>query len=444
MAETLTRCATCPGKTNVVPGGGPAPSRVFFVGEEPGETENRKKRAFCGKAGHELDGLYLNECARLPRASVYVTNAVKCRLASNRTPTLHETLTCAAHHLPAELQACKPDLVVLMGATACKLSDPPVDLDAQHGIPFVGRVLDWQGWIIPTYHPARGLHQTTWMTALIEDFTAIRQFLDDTFVWPVDEYPDAEFELLVGDEVAGVLRRAGRSTWAGVDTESDGRRPYSVQFAYESASGYMVMADDQVGLNALRKWLPSQTIAFHHALADLPVLRELEVWTDGTPYECTMQMAYQCGLPQGLKPLAYRLLGVRMQSFDDLVGPPSREAVLEWLTGVLLGLKEVREQRVSPIKKVVSHHEVPHPLAASVRRLFKHTDKPEGDYSPWEAWTNVREKFPEEAAEVEDEHGGMPRRGLSQVALDEVVQYGCRDANVTLRVREKLHDRQLT
>lgn len=427
----------------MVPGEGPASSRLFFVGEEPGEAENRKKRPFCGKAGREFNGLYLNDCARLKRREVYVTNAVKCHLPSNRTPTVEEIMSCARHHLPAELDRVKPEVVVLMGASACKLCSQQVDLDAQHGIPFTGGVLDWRGWIIPTYHPARGLHQTTWMTSLIEDFTAIRQFLDNTFTWPVDEYPDAEFKLLKGDEVSQVLRRAGSGIWAGVDTESDDHRPYSAQFAYEPSSGYMVMADDRTGLNAVAKWLVGRRVAFHHALADLPVLRDLNVWPEGTPYEDTMQMAYQCGnLPQGLKPLAYRLLGVEMQSFDDLVGPASYDAVLDWLSEVLLDLVDVRQRRVSPVKKIASYRDIPHPLASHIRRLFRHTGKPDSDYSPWEAWSNVGEKLPEEVDEVETAHGGMPRRGLSRVPLAKVVGYGCRDANVTLRVREKLHERQ--
>lgn len=112
--------------TQTVFGRGPAAARLMLVGEQPGDKEDVAGRPFVGPAGRLLDKA-LGE-AEIERTPVYVTNAVKHFkfVASERgqrrihkTPSRTEVVACRPW-LFAELQTVKPQVVVLLGATAAK------------------------------------------------------------------------------------------------------------------------------------------------------------------------------------------------------------------------------------------------------------------------------------------------------------------------------------
>ena len=99
-------------------------ARVVFVGEQPGDKEDRAGRPFVGPAGRELDrGL---DEAGIDRSEAYVTNVVKhfkFELRGNRrlhkTPKRFEIDACRPW-LDEELALLRPEAVVLLGATAGK------------------------------------------------------------------------------------------------------------------------------------------------------------------------------------------------------------------------------------------------------------------------------------------------------------------------------------
>jgi DNA polymerase len=64
-----------PGATRAVLGEGPIGAAVAFVGEQPGDLEDRQGRPFVGPAGQLLDRAMAE--AGLDRQQVYLTNAVK-------------------------------------------------------------------------------------------------------------------------------------------------------------------------------------------------------------------------------------------------------------------------------------------------------------------------------------------------------------------------------
>jgi uracil-DNA glycosylase family 4 len=65
--------------TQTVFGEGPETARVVFVGEQPGDQEDRKGEPFVGPAGKLLDRALGD--AGIDRRDAYVTNAVKHFLA---------------------------------------------------------------------------------------------------------------------------------------------------------------------------------------------------------------------------------------------------------------------------------------------------------------------------------------------------------------------------
>jgi DNA polymerase len=84
QAKACTACRLAEGRTQVVFGEGNPNAHLMFVGEGPGEEEDKTGRPFVGKAGQLLDRIL--QAAGIPRESVYITNIVMCRPPENRAP----------------------------------------------------------------------------------------------------------------------------------------------------------------------------------------------------------------------------------------------------------------------------------------------------------------------------------------------------------------------
>ena len=134
--------------TQVVFGAGPRTARVMFVGEQPGDQEDRAGAPFVGPAGALLDKALAD--AGIPRDEVYVTNAVKHfkweprgKRRIHKKPRMSEIKACRPW-LEAEIRAVQPVVVVCLGATAAQavlvqrigepaLCEPAAQRLARHG-----------------------------------------------------------------------------------------------------------------------------------------------------------------------------------------------------------------------------------------------------------------------------------------------------------------------
>lgn len=110
--------------TQTVFGEGPSRAATMMIGEQPGDQEDKHGEPFVGPAGRLLDRAL--EQSGIDRASVYLTNAVKHFKFSregkrriHQKPGRTEMVACRPWLL-AELGAIRPDLVVLLGATAAQ------------------------------------------------------------------------------------------------------------------------------------------------------------------------------------------------------------------------------------------------------------------------------------------------------------------------------------
>src|SRR3954466_3072453 len=110
--------------TQTVFGEGPRKARVMLVGEMPGDREDREGHPFVGPAGRELDEAL--DDAGIDRGELYVTNVVKHFKFEERgkrrilqTPKRWEVQACMPW-LRSELAAVRPEVLVLLGATAGK------------------------------------------------------------------------------------------------------------------------------------------------------------------------------------------------------------------------------------------------------------------------------------------------------------------------------------
>ena len=123
-AEGCTRCPLYKNATQTVFGEGPAYAPVVFVGEQPGDQEDLQGRPFVGPAGQLFDRALAE--ARIDRARVYVTNAVKHfkfeprgKRRIHKKPNNDEIEICR-WWLDSELHLIKPRLTVALGATAAR------------------------------------------------------------------------------------------------------------------------------------------------------------------------------------------------------------------------------------------------------------------------------------------------------------------------------------
>lgn len=123
-ARACHGCGLYRDATQVVFGAGPATAAMMLVGEQPGDREDLAGSPFVGPAGRLLDKAV--ESAGIERDQVYLTNAVKhfkfSRAAGQKrrihqTPTRTEVVACRPWLL-AELDAVRPDVLVLLGSTA--------------------------------------------------------------------------------------------------------------------------------------------------------------------------------------------------------------------------------------------------------------------------------------------------------------------------------------
>ena len=127
-----------PGAKRAVLGEGPIGAAIAFVGEQPGDQEDRQGRPFVGPAGQLLDRA-MSE-AGIDRRRVYVTNAVKhFKFEQRGKRRIHQKPTAGEvkHYrwwLDQELKLVHPRLVVALGATAVlALAGKPLPIARHRG-----------------------------------------------------------------------------------------------------------------------------------------------------------------------------------------------------------------------------------------------------------------------------------------------------------------------
>jgi len=110
--------------TQTVFGEGAAKAEAMFVGEQPGDQEDKAGRPFVGPAGRVFDDAL--EAAGIDRSTTYVTNAVKhFKWQARGKRRIHQKpnwaeMTACRPWLEAELAVVKPRVLVLLGATAAQ------------------------------------------------------------------------------------------------------------------------------------------------------------------------------------------------------------------------------------------------------------------------------------------------------------------------------------
>ena len=186
-AAGCTACDLWARATQTVFGEGPAHAPMFLLGEQPGDREDIEGHPFVGPAG-ELLGRALDD-AGIRREDAFVSNVVKHfkwkpqgKRRLHERPNASEIRACRPW-LDLELELVRPDVLVLLGATAANaVLGPRFRLTEQRGT-----LLDADGGTGPqriaTFHPSAVLRardaeaRRTTYESLVADLSVARQRL---------------------------------------------------------------------------------------------------------------------------------------------------------------------------------------------------------------------------------------------------------------------------
>ena len=405
---------------------------VMLVGQNPGFYETNEGRPFIGAAGQYLDSLLFQ--ANIPRDEVAITNLVKCLTPGNRQPSPVEIKACSKW-LDLEVDAVDPYIIVAMGKPATEhfLGPDCGSMELLNGkpIPLNGRV------ILPMYHPAAALHDTSKLRQCGEAFQTLQGLISGS-TWRAyhvkDEYPDPDYRVADTPQLLKKMRDEARDSGEfGLDTEQCRGKPWSYQVsAYPGAGWFVPIPESHSGRIDFTSW--PATALVHNYLYDIQFIKLRD---DG--FSDSMTLAYLTGQPQGLKELGRRLLGVPMKDYKETVRPGQQAMSLDYLTRTLKRewpdpptLEETKWDNKKG--EIVTRQKKPWHISRKVSKMLNDlASNPSVDL--WDRWKSIPA---EERAIVESVLGAMPESSLADIDRDEAVFYSVRDSDITLRVHHKL------
>jgi uracil-DNA glycosylase family protein len=188
-ADDCKACDLWERATQTVFGQGQVTARIMLVGEQPGDQEDRQGKPFVGPAGRVLDDAL--DAAGIDRETAFVTNVVKhfrWRPSPGGKRRLHERpsreqVGACLPWLESELRLVRPEVLVLMGATAAQaLLGPGVRVTRDHGVPLESSLAPT---VVATIHPSAvlrardaGARQIAF-DGLVADLRAVRERLGE-------------------------------------------------------------------------------------------------------------------------------------------------------------------------------------------------------------------------------------------------------------------------
>lgn len=157
---SVTACERCPelvaSRSQITNGAGAADADLLFVGEAPGEYEDREGEPFVGRSGEVLDEVLA--ATGIARAGVRITNCVRCRPPENRDPTQTELDNCRGY-LEREVALVDPALIVTLGKVPAEhLLDRSVRVTAEAGAVETVDIGEAARPVMVCVHPAASLY----------------------------------------------------------------------------------------------------------------------------------------------------------------------------------------------------------------------------------------------------------------------------------------------
>lgn len=441
------------GDKKLVHSTGPVPCDIMLVGEAPGKNENISGSCFIGDAGETLD-TYLYK-AGWPRDYAYVTNLSKYWPGRDSDGDMDPSLDAICRDWPVlmrEIELVQPKVIVALGAVSTEqlisgTDGAGLNMEALNGRPIRVRLREanWEGWVVPVYHPAAGLHDPSFAALGYLGLKAAVDFLkggcvgapEDNIkrnysVLTDEDYATAEYELESSFQFCHDLQRP-----MGTDTEGYEEDPGCLTASPAPGIGYLIPATSVRVLalfDSLRKKYEVK-LALHNCLHDLGVLREMGIQLFYGEYEDTMVRLYNlaCESPkgQGLKPAGFKYAGVKMTSYEDTIGPYDDKVVSDYLTEAK-GLFESGEVVVEPKSKRA------HTPARRIQSLLTKAEEGDDERLLRDRWkkfgTDKKSIGPEVKVVTESVLGPVRKLTFEDAPIDVWTPYACLDADVTGRL----------
>lgn len=463
------------------PGAGPVPSLIFLCGEKPGLEEIRQRKPFIGRSGDEQND-YLRRY-HLSTRTFYLTNLCK-HFIGDRSPT-DEEIAYWSPALQSEIDACSPRLTIAVGAVATRyFLGQSAALETVHGIPHHPGAFDiscayrapFNSIVMPIYHPALGFKDSDARSLIAWDYAqvadAVKKIKAGIAIEPrYDRYAGKEVYLDVsGTEFEDRFEDDfdEEENEFAIDTEGVLGDEFSLQASYREGHGLMVRKDRSDFWRALRaiknraltppkRREPSLVIG-HNLMHDIAIVRAMGQCLRRAPRLFdTMYAAYITRIEsysddpkgrsrgkQGLKPLAWRHNGTRMQSWEDVTSEIALRDRIAYLERVSIGnwpkprLRAEQEHdgswsitKKTPVQK----------LAAKILTDYR-ADKRNKKGEPVDIedrWYGIADYVREVA---EKDLGSLPNgsvRRLFQENQRKAIDYGCADSDQSLRLKRVLH-----
>jgi DNA polymerase len=172
IADEIEKCSACRewGTGKPVPGEGNPDATIVFIGEAPGREEARTGRPFVGRSGRLLRSMISG--IGLAEEDVYITSPVKY-LPLRGTPS-RENIFHSRTHLLKQLSIIHPEIVVLLGSTAClALLDRKAGLTKEHGSVVREKGITY----FLTYHPAYAMRFPAGKQEFLRDFRELARMI---------------------------------------------------------------------------------------------------------------------------------------------------------------------------------------------------------------------------------------------------------------------------
>ena len=177
LRESMGDCRKCrilaKNRSNLVFGDGSPDADLVFVGEAPGEEEDKQGIPFVGRAGQLLTKIV--SAMGFDRSDVYIMNVLKCRPPANRDPLPDEVENCNPFFLK-QLEILDPKAIVALGKHASQtLLDTKIPISKlrgtfydYHGIP-----------LMPTFHPSYLLRNPYGKREVWKDMQEVMRLLNE-------------------------------------------------------------------------------------------------------------------------------------------------------------------------------------------------------------------------------------------------------------------------
>lgn len=422
--------AFLPDGRRYVRGDGPTPCPVLFLGESPGDTEDAEGQAFVGRTGQVCDAVWAKAGWRRG-LDMRVENVLRYKPEFYDKGGDIQPYEVARDRvrLLEQLAKTDPKWIFCMGRWAAQemvgwwLEEKGfrLSLDWANGVTFrVPRLDDVRKTVtvVVAFHPASGFHDSTMASRFYQAlvaFTAAYWGDVSPRIWAPDDRP-------VDYQEGGDIET--RRSPIGLDTEwlTDGT-PYCLTASWADRQGVIVYERTRYRADKFTRYI------LHNAAADLYPLEQLGLDLADADWDDTMIAARVVGEPGGLKALATRHLGVRMQDYDDVLGPVRQE---KWGGYLRRALVELRTRHSWAVRRGTAWSLATRLTAA--RNAVAEAAILGSEPVDIEARLTSDTLHSTDRAKLERHVGAYPTVDLRDVDEDVRVAYACRDADTTRRL----------